>query len=77
MSAVPPPLKKWTAPQSKLCGKDSKCVEEVLAKPLFFWFTTGHLVFWCIGALAASVTAAGSAASADAVDTATTNIVGR
>jgi hypothetical protein len=57
--------------------KSSKCVEEVLAQPLFFWFTTGHLVFWCIGALAASVTAAGSAASADAVDTATTNIVGR
>jgi len=57
--------------------KSSKCVEEVLAKPLFFWFTTGHLVFWCIGALAASATAAGSAASADAVDTATTNIVGR
>jgi tetratricopeptide (TPR) repeat protein len=34
--------------------KSSKCVEEVLAKPLFFWFAKGHLVFWCIGALAAS-----------------------
>jgi hypothetical protein len=55
--------------------KSSKCVEEVLAKPLFFLVHEGASRFLVHRRRFRK--AAGSAASADAVDTATTNIVGR
>jgi hypothetical protein len=57
--------------------KSSKCVEEVLAKPLFFLVHEGATRFLVHRRPRRFRKAAGSAASADAVDTATTNIVGR